>query len=421
MKKPLGVCASYAGLTAKRYFKLTPFILIMTVLLLVVLSVVFASFMTDSKTTELDNTVTIAVAGDVDDVYLQTALTAVEKMDLTKYSMKFPVMSEAEAKEQFEKSLISGYIVFPEGFMRAARAGEVGELYYVTSSGAATLASRYTAEMIKAITSMVYAAQKATYGFEGFALDRGMTYDELIPRAEIAVAKYIGVLVNRGKLYDVESTGVSGTDSEVETLVAGFVTVFLSLWGITCCTVATKKDKYFFRSMRAGGVGATAQVAAEFAAYLVFFLTTVAAVAALGALFLTVYSAVAPGVVPIGAKTVLKWASALPLPILVLSSMQFFLYEATSGIQNGVLAQFLTGVLLGFLSGCLYPPYFFPETAQRIGELLPAGAVRSFIAGTVSSSGGTARPALVALCWFSLFFALSVFFREIKIRGSQEG
>ena len=421
MRRPFQRFAAYSALTAKRYFRLFPFILIVTVLLIAVLSVALFGLMSDSKEDELNDTVTIAVAGDVDDAYLQIAINAVEKLDLTKYSMKFPLMSEEEAREAFRNSRISGYIIFPEGFMKSARAGEVGQIYYVTSDGNPSLASRFTAEMIKTISSLVLAAQKATYGFEGFALDRGMTYDELIPIAEKAVVKYVGNIVNRGLLYRVEDTGFDGYGTEDDSIVAGIVTVFLTLWGIACCTVATKKDVRLHRSMRAKGVGAAAQIAAEYAAYLFFFITTVALIAAIACVCLAVISAAAPGSIPIDVHTVLTWVKALPFPILVVSSMQFFLYEATSGIQNGVLAQFLTGVMIGFLSGCLYPPYFFPETVQKIGAYLPTGAARSVIASVTSGRSPSTQSILTGLAFFAVFSALSVLFRAGRIKGIKEG
>ncbi len=412
--------AVYSLLTAKRYFRLIPFSLVITILLAAVLGVVLSNVFGEREGAEENRMVSIAVAGDVNDSYLKIALEAVKEYDMTRYSMSFPIMTEEEAKEQFKNSKITGYIVIPEGYMKAARAGTVGTINFVTTSGAQSLSSRYVAEMIRTISEMVVASQKATYGYEGFALDRGVTFEELKPAAQMGVVKFINALVNRDLLFSVNETGVSGASTD-DSIVAGILTVFLFLWGITCCTVATRKDGRLFRSLSANGVGAARQTLAEYAAYLLFFLASVAVITALVAAAFSIFNFSLPGGIALTGKEALRFALCLPFPILVASSVQFFIYEATSGITGGVLAQFLTAMLLGLATGCLYPPYFFPKTVQKIGEFLPTGAVRRFIGESSSGKSPSATPIIVGVCCVVLFTALSIIIRRAKITGEREG
>ncbi|MBR7033482.1 MAG: ABC transporter permease [Clostridia bacterium] len=413
--------AVYSLLTAKRYFRLIPFTLVITVILVSVLGAVLANVLGKRANSEENQPVSIAIAGDVNDVYLKTALDAVKNYDMTRYAMSFPIMTEEEAKEQFKNSRITGYIVIPEGYMKAARAGNVESIYFVTTSGAQSLSSRYVSEMIRTISEMVVASQKATYGYERFALDRGVTFEELKPSAQAEVAKYIMALVNRDLLFSVNKTGFSGASTGDDSVVAGILTVFLFLWGITCCTVATRKDVRLCRSLGAEGVGAGRQILAEYAAYLFFFFASVAAIAALAVAAFGIFHLSLPGGIAVTGEDALRFALSLPFPILIASSVQFFIYEATSGITGGVLAQFLTAILLGLATGCLYPPHFFPKTVQKIGEFLPTGIVRRFISEFSSGKAPSATVIVSGIVCFALFTALSVLFRKAKITGVREG
>ncbi len=365
--------------------------------------------------------VSIAIAGDVNDVYLKTALDAVKNYDMTRYAMSFPIMTEEEAKEQLKNSGITGYIVIPEGYMKAARAGTVETINFVTTSGAQSLSSRLVSEMIRTISELVVASQKATYGYEKFALDRGVTFEELKPSAQAEVAKYIMALVNRDLLFNVDKTGLSGASTGDDSVVAGILTVFLFLWGITCCTVSTRRDVRLFKSLGAEGVGAARQILAEYAAYLFFFLLSVASITAIAAAAFSIFDLSLPGGIAVTGEDALRFALGLPFPIIVASSVQFFIYEATSGITGGVLAQFITAILLGLATGCLYPPHFFPKAVQKIGEFLPTGIVRRFISEFSSGKFPSAAVIVSGLVCFTLFTALSILFRRSKITGVREG
>ena len=53
--------------------------------------------------------------------------------------------------------------------------------------------------------------------------------------------------------------------------------------------------------------------------------------------------------------------------------MQFAVYELTFGIISGVLAQFVLAAALGYISGCFYPYYMFPQSIQTVASVLPSG------------------------------------------------
>lgn len=99
----------------------------------------------------------------------------------------------------------------------------------------------------------------------------------------------------------------------------------------------------------------------------------------------------------------------------VLSGFQFFLYELISDMISGILLQFLAGISLAYLSGCIFPVSFFPESIQRLVYLLPSGAVIRY--GTKCMQGSfPAAESGIMLFYLLVFLGLAVTVRERRIK-----
>ena len=65
--------------------------------------------------------------------------------------------------------------------------------------------------------------------------------------------------------------------------------------------------------------------------------------------------------------------------ILAICSLQFLVYEFCSDVITASLLQFVASMGLAYISGCMYPISFFPESMQRIAVYTPFGAaIESF-------------------------------------------
>ena len=96
--------------------------------------------------------------------------------------------------------------------------------------------------------------------------------------------------------------------------------------------------------------------------------------------------------------------------------------DALSTVQDvsGVLLQFLCAVGMGYMTGCIYPSYFFPEGVQRVGAFLPSGAARVFLAK--GAEGSFSVPDfLILIGYFALFFLGSVLLRKRRIAAEGGG
>ena len=83
---------------------------------------------------------------------------------------------------------------------------------------------------------------------------------------------------------------------------------------------------------------------------------------------------------------------------------------------SGILLQFLSAVVQGYLAGCFYPSSFFPEGLRHLGALLPAGVGMRYLRAHLLSLPDTAQ-----LVWvwgyFALFLLLSLLLRSRRNRS----
>ena len=91
------------------------------------------------------------------------------------------------------------------------------------------------------------------------------------------------------------------------------------------------------------------------------------------------------------------------------------LYTLSGDLVGGVLLQFFLGVAMCFVSGCLYPVYFFPESVQHLAQYLPAGLARSHLAGYITGDGAV----LPLLGWCAVFCAVGVASRVRAVKEAR--
>ena len=102
----------------------------------------------------------------------------------------------------------------------------------------------------------------------------------------------------------------------------------------------------------------------------------------------------------------------------MVASFSFLLYELTADLISGVLLQFFVTLCLCFISGCLYPNFFFPEIVQKIAAVLPAGIARMQLAGCIT---GEISPHLTQglLGYSVMFLAIALLIRLYKVKGTR--
>ena len=168
-------------------------------------------------------------------------------------------------------------------------------------------------------------------------------------------------------------------------------------------------------ALSADGLGAAAQVFCEFLAFFLLLLCALAAAGLLAFLLLGRFGVVIPELQRTEGFALSLLPALLP-PALMLGAFQFLLYELSGSAVSGILLQFLSAVLQGYLSGCFYPSSFFPEGLRRLGALLPAGVGMEYLrAALLALPENPAR--VLVWSYFLLFLLLSLLLRRRRNRS----
>ena len=402
----------YFRLQLKRFFKLMPVVLLLSAFLLATVGLVFVGLFAESESDEQNSLVKIGIVGDVSDSYLSMAVNALQNDESTRFSLEIiPLESEGTAADMLRRGDLVAYILMPDDFVAKAMSGDLEQITCVTAAGASDFGTRVANELMQTVTEMVTYSQKAIFGFQSSAQDNGMSYDEASDLGDLVALRVIKVIVDRDAAYEIDEIGDSGVKELKDPLVCGMLVLVIMLWGITCCTIFAARNSALYRVLSSKGTGSAAQVLAEYAAYLVFMAATFAVLTAAVVLVLQF----TPPMPLLEKYDFTRLVPGMLIPVLTISAMHFFLYEVASGVVSGALLQFFCAMGMGYISGCVYPAYYFPRIVQNTAALFPAWSSRIWFDELVAGKPSLSTLAILT-AYFAAFLILSVLVRRARIR-----
>ena len=409
----------YFLLQCKRMVRQLPATLIVTVLLIASAGLLGSALLEKNSADGPVTRVRVGLVGDFDNEYLGFGLFAIQNMDPSRFSVDFVVYenetsdaAEAEARADLLRGKLSAYVRVPDTFIEGIRRGRIEPIQYVATSGAVSLGSKLTDEIVAAVGELLSATQDAVYGTQSLAEDR-------LPNMKSWQAGdglgelYIDQVLHRADLFETEVIHTPTGIDLAKSLLCGVLVLFLMLWGITASGVFARREQELGGMLYARGMGAGEQVAAELCAYLALLLVTLAAIALPTLWALGRFDLESLGLGLTASKVHALLLGLVPVALMA-GTLQFLLYELASGVIQSVLLQFLTAVALGYASGCLYPLRFFPEAMQAIAKWLPTGCAISVLGAALKGSGGWLALAGLAV-YAALFIAAAVRLRSRRL------
>ena len=405
---------SYFGLQLKRAARLLPRMLAVT-LLLAVLSAMSALIL--ARLNEDDPSrerVRIGVAGDSGEEILSQALDLLQSVDSSRFSVGFVRMEEAEGRQLLEKGELSGLVLFPDGFAQALQYGEHRPVTYLTNTAGSDVGSLMTRELVASISSLILETENAVYGAQALVQEQLPDRDPYRAGDQL-VTRYASAILDRARLYALELPQAGDSLSLAASYLCGLSLVFVLLWSVSCSPFFSRRSRELGQVLSADGLGAAAQVFCEFLAFFLLLLCALAAAGLLAFLLLGRFGVVIPELQRTEGSALSLLPALLP-PALMLGAFQFLLYELSGSAVSGILLQFLSAVLQGYLSGCFYPSSFFPEGLRRLGALLPAGVGMEYLrAALLALPENPARVLVWSYCL--LFLLLSLLLRRRRNRS----
>lgn len=391
----------YFYLQLKLCGKLLPFVLGVTLALVLGLGMILSGLLANIRSDEKSSTFTVALCGDTDNNYLQWGLAALQLADDAPFSISAVEMPQQEAHAALETGKISAYVIMPEGMMEKALAGEDFEpVTYVTAAGLEGFSGYLKRELTTLVSKIVIYSQKGTYGLAELLEDYDLDEDVSDHMTALAL-EYADLIIHRDALYRSHTLGVSDGLSTADYYVCAVIIMLLMLMGLPYAAIYIRRDHALARMLSSRGFSAARQLLCEYAAHLFSMLI-------LGGLLIVLTTIVS---MP-GSRLALRL-----LPVLgMIAALNILVFALSDNMVSGLLLHFFGAIGLCYVSGCIYPVTAFPIPVQKLANILPTGIARHHLS-TAFSYKSTQDSLLGLLAYTLVFLGLALLVRIHKTTG----
>jgi len=401
---------AYIQIQTKRILRYLPGALaVMAVLVIGLLTAFFAiGNMTESG--ESQQKVSVAIVGAGDDPIVELAMSAMTALDSSQYTLDVSLMEKEDAMAALNNRTLSAYIEAPDGFLDKAMNGHITSLRFVTRAGATGLITVFRDEVTTVISDMVIAAQKGVYGMNHALKDLGnyTAADRSVHMTNVNF-KLIDCILTRDGVVELDELGIGDGLPMGDYLLCGLFVLLMMLSVLPFAPLHIRRDHSLARMLAAKGRSAVMQAGCDLLCWFVWLSLSLLTLIAVS---LTAVEAISgQALVPLSFADLLY---VIPVMMLV-SSLSFMLYAVSSDLVSGVLLQFFVTLALCFVSGCMYPVFFFPGAVQQAVAFLPTGAARTLLSCCVTDSLDVTALILV-LVYTAAFAALGILLRVRHVK-----
>ncbi|MBQ4046803.1 MAG: ABC transporter permease [Clostridia bacterium] len=403
----------------KRSVRHYPAILAFTLLLAVGIVLILSTLFQSDASEEDRLRVKLGLVGDLSNSYLDLGVMLVQNFDSSQYYLEFVVTDRENAVERLKARELLGFVEVPADFVDAMMYGRDSSVKYVAISGPAVLGSLLVEEVAATISEMVSESQNGLYGYIRYADKTDIDRATRSAKIEELNIDYVERIFMRDKTYEVEVIGQGNNLSFQSYYVCAFCMLMVLLMGTVCVNLLTKSDLSLSRLLTFRRFGSTGQVLAEYLPFL--------AIIGVNLLLFFAAAGVTVGVFDLelsflqtleGFSDYLLLGLAMLPSAVLLTALQFFLYELTTGIVSAVLLQILATLALAFASGYLLPLNSMPPVLATTSAYLPTGLAFSYAASLLTDSFAAGTLAAV-LAYAAVILAAAVAVRTVKIRSSR--
>ena len=391
----------YFSVQCKRLLRFFPGALCVAVALMLCLLIAYDA-LTAPPAEDPDEKVTVAFTGQSDNALLQMGLSTLSSLDTTRFAMELVQMDQDAAMKALSRGEVSVCIVIPEGFMEGAMQGDLIPLQFISNSGSTGLVSIFKEEITSVVSTILLHSQKGVFAY-GNVLDENGYSSQSSTQMNRMAFTYVDCILVRDRIYTMEELGIADALPLEDYLLCGLTVLLFMLICLPFGPMLISPDTSLGRMLSSRGRRPLSQVVTEFFAYFLFLWVLI-----------TLVLAVAASNLPF--PEVRLWMGQTLPVILMVATFSFMLYSCAGHMISGILTYFFGSLALCFISGCLYPVFFFPITLQKLAAWLPTGLARSQISGLLTGEI-PAHTGLYLLIYSVLFFGIGAWVRCRRIKG----
>lgn len=410
---------TYLQLQIKRTAKLYPAILVITMITVLSIALVAAVMLYNNKNSSDKTKIRIGIVGDTTETYLGIGIAALENFDSSRFSIDFYEVNEQEAQEMLKKHELSGYVLIPDDFVQGIVRGKNVPAEYVMLNDSTGFETILMSEVASIVSDWVTRSQGAIYGMQNLAYDYGYKYNVIQKYTNSLNTSYIENIIGRDNTYETVSTGIVDAISGEGYYICGILMFFLLIWGISCNKLLIKKNFAMARSLYARGIKTWWQVICEFLGFFIFTMLTLIILAIIFGVVVQNNDFGVRELKGVGIFECIAFVFKISPVVLMTTLMQMMMYEMTSGTVNAIVFQFLTAVVLAYISGCFYPNSFFPDGVQKFASLLPSGVGFSYMRKSITGISVLSDLGVIVI-YIAAFLSLTVFIRKYRMEGDEQ-
>ncbi len=400
----------YLFLQFKRVLRFLPFVLIVTLVLMIGLSAALVGVIDIFSNKEEKQPVNIAVSGDTDNEYLKWGMSALQNLDETRFYINLLNMEEDDAKDALQKGDITAYVVFPEDFVQNALQGDVEAVRFVTTDGINDIITLLQNELTQIITRIMIYSEKGVYGLSDAIYENTENINRWTYATMLSI-EYVDLIIHRSDVYKVQELGFSAGLDLQNYFICGITLLLVCLMGLPYAILFVQKDNSLRKLMLSRGHSNFSQLLCEYTAHLAaMLLLTAFVLAVLGSASGLLKNTIGEIIKP---DFIISFAKVL-LPVLImLSAFNILIFELSDNMVSTVLLHFFSTLGLCYVAGCIYPIFTFPVVIQKLSVFLPTGVAREHLAS--SFTGADNFPTLLGIIVYTLVF----FFGALAVRAKK--
>lgn len=373
------------------------------------------SDMSEENALPILSQIKVGLVGDVDNKYIKFGLVALKSVDISKDYLEIVVYdSEDEASLALADGEIAGYMIIPENFISSVLHGENAPATFVIKNSLVDLTTMLVNDVVSTVSNLVVESQVGIFAMEDVYEDYGLPGRS--DASKEINAKYISFVICRDDMVEVTTLG---SRSEVSTLgyyACAFMILLLIFIGVMCAHICVKANMALPRLLSSRSCSSFWQTVSEFLPFFAVMLASFSLLFSLASISMQSLKSLVPEFSSFSrTDLIFMFCKLLPIVLLV-SSMQFFIYSLCNEVISATLLQFTLSFGLAFVSGCIYPTNFFPEGIKTFASHLPLGIALEHSKNLLCAycDNSLIVRALVFSC---VFICLSVLYRRVKIGG----
>ena len=257
----------YTVLNIKKALKLSKFSFISAVIILIVATLVSYIAISLDNSNEDNQKIKVGIVGDPKDSYIGLGISALDRLDSSRYSINFVKLSEKEARQKLQKAQIAGYIIISDEFLEALGRGEHEKLKFVSRYNLG-LADNILKEAAQVLSVALFNSERAIYAMQDFVIDKK---EPKLSEITVDMNKvFINKIFTRNNLYDIEVMDYYKEIDIKSYYISSMFAFFIILSGIGLSLLLIKKDMELYKILQSKGFSFIYQVISEFTVAFVY-------------------------------------------------------------------------------------------------------------------------------------------------------